>query len=60
MGKFRWILLVLVVVAMVVAMILTWGSIASCIFALALIMVIPIYCRNRYINRDHSKFRDDN
>ena len=50
----------MIVVAMVVAIVLTWGSIASCIFAVGLIMVIPIYCRNRFFNRDNSEFTDDN
>ena len=53
-------LLVLFVLAMIVLIIVTWGSIASIIFTMGLIMIGPIYLFNRFINSDKtSDFTDD-
>jgi hypothetical protein len=45
---------------MIVLIIVTWGSIASIIFTMGLIMIGPIYLFNRFINSDKtSDFTDD-
>ena len=52
MSILQKILLVLFVLAMIVLIIVTWGSIASIIFTMGLIMIGPIYLFNRFINSD--------
>jgi hypothetical protein len=60
MSILQKILLVLFVLAMIVLIIVTWGSIASIIFTMGLIMIGPIYLFNRFINSDKtSDFSDD-
>ena len=60
MSILQKILLVLFVLAMIVLIIVTWGSIASIIFTMGLIMIGPIYLFNRFINSDKtSDFTDD-
>ncbi len=52
MSKLQKILLPVVVLILVVLIIVTWGSIASVIFASTLIGAIPVYLFNRFINSD--------
>ena len=60
MSLLKKILLALLVLALLVLIIVTWGSIASIIFASGLVMTIPIYLFNRFINTDKtSDFTDD-
>ena len=60
MSLVKKILLVLLVLGLIVLIIATWGSIASIIFTSGLIMVVPIYLFNRYVNTDEiSDFIDD-
>ena len=60
MSRLQKILLGILVLGLIVAIILTWGSVASIIFALGLIGIPPIYLFNRYINTDEtSDFVDD-
>jgi hypothetical protein len=45
---------------MIVLIIVTWGSVASIIFTMGLIMIGPIYLFNRFINNDEgSDFTED-
>ena len=60
MSVLKKILFVAVILALIVLIILTWGSIASIAFTMGLIMVGPVYLFNRFINRDEtSDFIDD-
>ena len=53
-------MLTALVVALVVLIIVTWGSVASIIFTLGLIMIVPICLFNRFINTDKaSDFVED-
>ena len=60
MSLLQKILLAVLVVALIVLIIVFWGSIASIIFTFALIMIVPVYLFNRFINSDKtSDFIDD-
>ena len=60
MSILQKILLALFVLAMIVLIIVTWGSVASIIFTMGLIMISPIYLFNRFINNDEgSDFTED-
>lgn len=60
MSVLQKILLALFVLAMIVLIIVTWGSVASIVFTMGLIMIGPIYLFNRFINNDEpSDFTDD-
>lgn len=52
MPLWRKILLGVILAGAFVLMIVTWGSMASCCCALALIMSVPIYLFNRFANPD--------
>jgi hypothetical protein len=57
---FKKILLGLLVLTLVVLIIVFWGSVASIVFTMGLIMIIPTYLFNRFINSDKtSDFIDD-
>ena len=56
----RKILLALLVVALVVLIIVFWGSIASIIFISGLIMIVPVYFFNRFVNNDEGSDFTDN
>ena len=60
MSTLRKILLALLIVALVVLIIVTWGSIASIIFASGLIMIVPVYFFNRFVNNDEGSDFTDN
>ena len=60
MSLLKKILLAVLVVALIVLIIVFWGSIASIIFTLGLIGIVPVYLFNRFINNDEtSDFIDD-
>ena len=60
MSIMKKILLGILVLALIVLIIVTWGSIASIAFTMGLIMIVPVYLFNRFINRDEtSDFIDD-
>lgn len=60
MSKLQKILFPIVILAIIVLIILTWGSIASGAFALALVMSGPVYLFNRFINVDRENdFQSD-
>ena len=60
MSLLQKILLAALVVALIVLIIVFWGSMASIIFTLGLIGIVPIYLFNRFINSDKtSDFIDD-
>ena len=54
------ILLTLLVLTMIVLIIVTWGSVASIVFTMGLIMIGPIYLFNRFINNDETSDFTDN
>ena len=61
MSKLQKILLPLIALTLIVLLILTWDSLGSIVFIVALIMIVPIYLINRFINTDReSDFTDDN
>ena len=60
MSRLRKILLIAFALTLVVLIIVTWGSVASIAFTMGLIMIVPTYLFNRFINRDEtSDFTDD-
>jgi len=61
MKTWQKILFPIVLVGIVALIILTWGSIASIIFAAALFMALPVWLFNRTLNNDEwiEDFRDD-
>ena len=60
MSLLQKILLTALVLALIILIIVTWGSVASIIFTMGLIMIVPIYLFNRFINTDEaSDFVDD-
>ena len=60
MSLLKKILLAALVVALIVLIIVFWGSMASIIFTLGLIGIVPVYLFNRFINTDEtSDFIDD-
>ena len=60
MSTFQKIVLAILILAMIVMIIVFWGSIVSIIFASGLILIIPAYLLGRFINNDEdSDFTDD-
>ena len=60
MSLLKKILFGVFVLSLVVLIIVTWGSVASIAFTMGLIMIVPTYLFNRFINRDEaSDFIDD-
>lgn len=60
MGLTRKILMGLLALALIVLIIVTWGSVASIVFTFALVMIVPVYLFNRFVNTDeNSDFVDD-
>ena len=60
MSLLQKLLLAALVLALIVLIIVTWGSVASIVFTMGLIMIVPIYLFNRFINSDNSSdFTDD-
>ena len=60
MSILQKILLAALVLVLVILIIVTWGSVASIIFTMGLIMIAPIYLFNRFINNDEpSDFTED-
>ena len=54
------VLLAALILALIILIIVFWGSIASIIFTLGLVGIVPIYLFNRFINSDRSSdFIDD-
>ena len=62
MSKLQTILYLLIIVALIVLIIVTWGSIASAVFAFGLIYVGPIYLMQRFVlaDRGNDFIEDDN
>ena len=60
MGLARKILMGLLALALIVLIIVTWGSVASIVFTFGLVMIVPVYLFNRFVNTDeNSDFVDD-
>ena len=50
----------LLALALIVLIIVTWGSVASIVFTFGLVMIVPVYLFNRFVNTDeNSDFVDD-
>ena len=60
MNTFQKIMLPIVIIAIILGTILTWGSIMSVILVSSLLMFGPIYLFNKTMNNDEpSDFQDD-
>ena len=60
MGLIKYILLGIIVLALVVLIIVFWGSMASIVLTIGLIATVPVYLMNRFVNTDRrSDFIDD-
>ena len=60
MSLAKKILLGVLVLTLVVLIIVFWGSMASIVFTLGLLGIIPVYLINRFLNTDEaSDFIDD-
>ena len=60
MTRLQKILLAVFVIAAIVLIVVTWGSISSIILAVSLVMILPIYLHNRFLNTDEkSDFAED-
>ena len=60
MRVWQKVLLSVLILALIILIIVTWGSVASIIFTLGLIGIGPVYLFNRFINTDEtSDFIDD-
>lgn len=60
MSLAKKILLGVLVLTLVVLIIVFWGSMASIVFTLGLLGIIPVYLMNRFLNTDEaSDFIDD-
>ena len=60
MSLAKKILLGVLVLTLVVLIIVFWGSMASIVFTLGLLGIVPVYLMNRFLNTDEaSDFIDD-
>ena len=60
MSTLQKILLAVLVLALIVLIIVFWGSVASIVLTMGLIMIVPVHLFNRFINSDKtSDFIDD-